>query len=30
LVFALQPDGAAEPRAILAEFRRLLRGGACR
>lgn len=30
MVFALQPDGAAEPRAILAEFRRLVRRGACR
>jgi hypothetical protein len=30
LVFALQPDGAAPPRAVLAEFRRLVRGGACR
>jgi len=30
MVYALQPDGDADPRAILAEFRRLVREGACR
>ena len=29
MVFALTPDGSAEPRAILAEFRRLVHRGAC-
>jgi len=30
LVFSLTPDGTAEPRTILAEFRRLVNLGACR
>ena len=30
LVFALTPSEGAEPRTILAEFRRLIRRGACR
>ncbi|MBV8582260.1 MAG: hypothetical protein JO225_02630 [Candidatus Eremiobacteraeota bacterium] len=30
IVMALTPDGAAEPRTILGEFRRLVRRGACR
>jgi len=30
LVFSLTPDGGADPRTILAEFRRLVKLGACR
>jgi hypothetical protein len=29
LVFALQPEAGAEPRAVIGEFRRLVRAGAC-